>query len=167
MIGADLQSTRLIASSSSENPGSIAYIPQQVSMETYITLRKDIISSAINLNSELSNGTYPRIRIRSVRDHHKIAFIPSDHAVSPTPPAEHLAKRAKTTSNKTRNYVRIGPSKRVRGRLSELPSMPLDILYEVRNSSTLWSVNSTNPRTVSLSRFLDIFHLQTYSRFVA
>jgi F-box domain len=59
------------------------------------------------------------------------------------PAADHPAKRAKTTSTAS-DKVRIGPSKRVRGRLSELPSMPLDILYEVRDISLIqYQVNQS------------------------
>ena len=43
---------------------------------------------------------------------------------------EHPAKRAKTDLARVGNNVGL-PVKRFRGRLSELPTMPLDILYEV------------------------------------
>ncbi|KAI0301009.1 hypothetical protein B0F90DRAFT_372221 [Multifurca ochricompacta] len=40
-------------------------------------------------------------------------------------------KRTRTTPTKNRNRVRSGLSRRVLGRLSELPAMSLDILYEI------------------------------------
>jgi hypothetical protein len=48
------------------------------------------------------------------------------------PPEECQIRGARTTPSKHPTTVRSGLSKRVRGRLSELPTMPLDILYEVR-----------------------------------
>ncbi|KAI0250347.1 hypothetical protein BJV78DRAFT_591563 [Lactifluus subvellereus] len=121
MIGADIQhtSTRPMASSSSANPASIAFISSEVLMETYITLSElpwlndegsqGIASATVNFDSEFSDF----------------------RAMSPSPPPENLAKRAKITSSNNGDNAKIGPSKRVRGRLSELPTMPLDILYEI------------------------------------
>jgi len=50
-----------------------------------------------------------------------------------SPPEERPTKRARAASNSNRKHVISGLSKRVRGRLSELPSMPVDIVYEVRD----------------------------------
>jgi hypothetical protein len=52
-------------------------------------------------------------------------------ATSP-PTEERQIRRARITPNKHPTTVRSGLLKRVRGRLSELPTMPLDILFEVR-----------------------------------
>jgi hypothetical protein len=60
---------------------------------------------------------------------------------TPPPPEERQNKRGRTTMSKLPVTVRAGLSKRVRGRLSELPTMPLDILYEVRYPSYLAKVS--------------------------
>jgi hypothetical protein len=48
------------------------------------------------------------------------------------PHDEHQTKRTRTNPGKILVTARAGLSRRIRGRLSELPTMPLDILYEVR-----------------------------------
>jgi hypothetical protein len=62
-----------------------------------------------------------------------LSVLPSTSA----PSEERPTKRARVSSSKNRGNVRTGLSKRVRGRLSELPTMPLDIVYEVRDASFL------------------------------
>lgn len=54
-------------------------------------------------------------------------------AVPPSPPQGQPAKRARTDSAKASNHSRASPPRKVRGRLSELPTMPMDILFEVCN----------------------------------
>jgi hypothetical protein len=74
-------------------------------------------------------------------------------------------KRARATSNKCRTNDKARPFKRVRGRLSELPTMPLDIVYEVRE--TLLFVELAKFGLTSLSRYSDIFCRPTCSHSVA
>ncbi|KAH9986004.1 hypothetical protein BJV74DRAFT_952025 [Russula compacta] len=69
---------------------------------------------------------------------------------------EHPAKRAKADQARVGNNVGL-PAKRFRGRLSELPTMPLDILYEIfghLHPSDLLSLSRVNKafRSVLMSR---------------
>ena len=91
------------------------------------------------------------------------SFFFKVHTIS-LPLERRSTKRARTTPSKNQRNTRTGLSKRVRGRLSELPTMPLDILYEVRDASQ--RAKSANP-TVSLPRSSDTFCHQTCSRLVA
>jgi len=84
---------------------------------------------------------------------------------TPLPSEDRPPKRARATSNKSRTNDRARPSKRVRGRLSELPTMPLDIVYEVRETSL--SVELAKFGMPSLSRYSDIFCPPTCSHLVA
>jgi hypothetical protein len=135
-----------MASSSSADPAGIAYISSEVSMETYMTLAElpwlndegleGIISTTANFDSEFSDSTYHHSRIcRCGSPSAGSSRDLSVHPTSPSPPEENRAKRVKMTSSNNGDNVKIITSKRVRGRLSELPTMPLDILYEVRDIS--------------------------------
>jgi len=86
------------------------------------------------------------------------AFLVGTLAVSPSPPQEPPAKRARTVPAKASNRTRASPPRKVRGRLSELPTMPMDILFEVcdmrlifatsikyRNCSDIYSPPSLGP----------------------
>ena len=92
-----------------------------------------------------------------------LLFFFKVHTIS-LPLERRSTKRARTAPSKNQRNTRTGLSKRVRGRLSELPTMPLDILYEVRDASQ--RAKSANP-TVSLPRSSDTFCHQTCSRLVA
>ena len=48
-----------------------------------------------------------------------------------SPPKRQPAKRARMHPARAVNYTRVTPPRKVRGRLSELPTMPMDILFEV------------------------------------
>ena len=84
---------------------------------------------------------------------------------SPSESEDRPAKRFRATSNKSRTNDKARPSKRVRGRLSELPTMPLDIVYEVRETSSF--VELAKFGMTSLSRYSDIFYRSTCSHLVA
>ena len=84
---------------------------------------------------------------------------------TPSPSEDRPTKRVRATSNKSRTNDKARPSKRVRGRLSELPTMPLDIVYEVRETSL--SMELAKFGMMSLSRYSDIFCRSICSHLVA
>ncbi|KAH9986005.1 hypothetical protein BJV74DRAFT_547625 [Russula compacta] len=87
-------------------------------MTTYIGLAELLSSNITGLRS----ATAPSGDADSDHSHVRTTSSPSEQR--PT-------KRTRITSSKNRGNAKTGVSKRLRGRLSELPTMPLDILYEI------------------------------------
>ena len=151
-------------------------------MTTYIALRELFSSNKTALqglatssgSSDSDNGDgecHPRRHVRATVScqlcHTQRKGLTPSFSVrsTPSPYEDRPTKRARATSNKSRTNDKSRPSKRVRGRLSELPTMPLDIVYEVREPSLF--VEPAKPGTTSLSRYSDIFCRSICSHLVA
>lgn len=147
-------------------------------MTTYIALRdlfssnktalQDIVSSSGTSDSPSDNGECHRPRhLRTTVScqlcHTGRKGLTPFFSVrsTPLPSEDRPPKRARATSNKSRANDKARPSKRVRGRLSELPTMPLDIVYEVRETS--FFVELAKFGMTSLSRYSVIFCQPTCS----
>jgi hypothetical protein len=122
------------------------------------------VQKTVMVRAILNTFTLPRRHMLTTCTANNVSYsFFQVHTIS-LPLERRSTKRARTAPSKNQRNARTGLSKRVRGRLSELPTMPLDILYEVRGASQ--RAKSANP-TVSLPRFSDTFCHQTCSRLVA
>jgi len=97
--------------------------------ETYVN--EFLLSNVFNIYGH--SGCIASVQMASAIKSAICAFLVGPLAVSPSPPERRPAKRARTIPAKASNHTRLSPPRKVRGRLSELPTMPMDILFEVCN----------------------------------
>lgn len=95
--------------------------------DTYLN---EVLSNVFNFYGH--SGCYC-VAWMSVMNSAICAFLVGPLAGSPSPPERQPAKRARTVPAKATDHTRLSPPRKVRGRLSELPTMPMDILFEVCN----------------------------------